>query len=137
MLKRKIGIVVATTMVVVLIAGGLFFWLTYFSALKDQEKEWYKSEYIQKEFKGVIKEIGNYNYNPKFKKEFLNLTISTTDTLDPEVHYGMLNFKKEPLLKTFISKGDSVFKTKGIKEMIFKKPNGETKTFKLPIDIKE
>ncbi len=49
----------------------------------------------------------------------------------------MLSFKKEPLLKTFISQGDNVFKDSREKEMTFKKTNGLSKTFELPIDIKE
>ncbi len=133
----KTVIFLPTIIVVILICGGLFFWLSYYFALKKEEKEWYKTEYVEKEFKGVIKEIGDYSYNPDFQKEFISLTFFTTDTSDIEIHYGMLSFKKEPLLKTFISIGDSVFKTKGRKEIIFKKIDGETRTFQLPIAIKE
>lgn len=114
---------------------GLVCWLIYYLALRDQEKKWYKSEYLDKEFDGIIIEIGDYSYNSTFQKEFISLTILTKDRNQPEIHYGMLSFKKEPLLKTFILKGDSVYKNKGEKKMTFKKPNGQVKQFELPIDI--
>ncbi len=88
MLRHKIGIVWATVIFAIVIGMSLFNWLKYYWALKDQEREWYKTQYIEKEFKGVIKEIGDYSYNPDFQKEFLSLTISTTDTLEQEIHYG-------------------------------------------------
>ena len=136
MFKKKVGKIWATVIVIILFVGGLFSWLTYYWALKDENKEWYETQYIQKEFKGVILEIGNYSYNSNFEKEFISLTFSTDDTLEPKVHYGMLSFKKEPLLKSFIRVGDSIFKTKGRKEMTFRNMNGQTKIFQLPIDIK-
>jgi hypothetical protein len=135
--NKKIGYLVATILLVILLVGGLFPWLSYYFTLEDQEKEWYRTQYIQKDFKGVIMEIGDYSYNPDFQEEYLNITIATGDTLEPEIHYGMLSFKKEPLLKAFISEGDSAIKTKNNKDILFKKPDGRTKTFKLPIDIKE
>jgi hypothetical protein len=136
-LNKKIGNVWATIIVCIIIGGGLFCWFYYYWALEDQKKDWYKTEYIEKEFKGTIKEIGEYKYNSDFHFEFISLTITITDTLNSEVHYGMLSFKKEPLLKTFISLGDSVLKIKGNKEITFKKLTGQTKSFQLPIDIEE
>lgn len=137
MTNKKIGYLGATILLVVLLGGGLLFWLRYYFATEEQEKEWYKTHYIQKEFTGIIKEIGDYSYNPDFQKEYLNITITTRDTIEHEIHYGMLNFKKEPLIKTFISEGDSVFKTRDNKQILFKKPDGRKKIFQLPIDIIE
>jgi len=137
MTEKKIGYVKATILLIVLFGGGLLFWLQYYFALEEQKKEWYETHYIQKEFTGIIKEIGDYSYNSDFQKEYLNITIITRDSIEPEIHYGMLSFEEEPLLKTFISIGDSVFKTKNYKEILFKKPDGRTKKFKLPIGISE
>lgn len=120
-----------------LICGGIFSWVLYYFALEDPKKEWYKTQYLEKEFTGIINKIGDYSYNPDFQKEYLDITITTGDKMEPKIHYGLLSFKEEPLLKTFISEGDSVFKSKDNKDILFKKPDGRTKSFELPIDIKE
>lgn len=125
----------STLFVLSAIFGGLYFCYNYYSALKDQEKEWYKTQYVDKEFIGKIKEITDYSYNPSFSKKFIGLTILINGTT--EVHYAMLNFKKQPLLKTFIKVGDSVYKKAYDKSIIFKNSSGQIKTFELPIDINE
>jgi hypothetical protein len=137
MWNRKIGTKAAVVISTVFLAGGLFYLLQYYFALENEKKEWYKTEYVEKGFSGTIKDIEDYSYNNDFHNNFIGLTIATLDSVDNEIHYGMLNLKTEPMLKDFVERGDSVFKRPNEKEVTFKKADGQTKTFILPIEIEE
>src|SRR6478735_3081386 len=129
-LNRKIGITLAIFIALLALAGVLYPFLSYYLELERQHERWYKTHYFEKGFKGVIKEVGDYDYNEDFHKEFLNITITTGDTLESEIHYGMLSFKKEPLLKT-IHEGDSIFKNQNALLITIKKSNGRIVLFEL------
>lgn len=135
MLSNKIGIRGGIVILIFILTGILFCLYQYYSELENNKDEWYRSNYFEKGFKGTISEIGEYEYNSDFKERYISLTISVTDPSKEEVHYGMLDFIKQPLLKTFITKGDSVIKIPKDTYITFKNRSGQSKTFELPLDI--
>ena len=124
----------AKLILAILMSGGIYYLLSYYLSLSNQKKEWFRTEFVEIEYKGIVKQIGDYSYNSEYQKEYVNITIVTTDTLEPEIHYGMLSYKEEPLLKTFLAKGDSIYKEKGEKEVTIKKPDGKIRRIKLPFN---
>lgn len=137
MLNKKNGVKAANILLIIFASGGLIYIIQYYFSLKNQREKWYETEYLEKGFSGIIRDIEDYDYNVDFHNEFIGITIASTDSKDADIHYGMLSFKEEPQLKDFIEVGDSVFKNPNEKQVTFKKANGQTKTLILPIDFRK
>jgi hypothetical protein len=134
MKNNQTAVNIIRVVLTLLLIGGFIGVLQYYLALENKKKEWYESYYLDKKIKGEIKDIEDYDYNEDFNKKYVGLTISTAKE---EIHYGMLSIEKEPLLNSFIEVGDSIYKNATEKVLTVKKNNGSTKTFELPIDIRE
>jgi len=87
-------------------------------------RNWYEKEYLEKEIKGVLKSITEFNDDP-FK---VVLGIQNKQD-ESELIYGATCVDKE--FREFVQIGDSVFKTQGEKTIHFCKLNDSCREFEL------
>ena len=110
--------------VLTLLAIGLLCYLGYIYkyklALDDQYDDFYKNEYLNKQFRGTLKEIYNRG---TYKK------VITIKTSYDEFSYGQICTTED--FNNFIAVGDSVYKDSLSDKVYFKKANGQLKTYKL------
>lgn len=110
--------------VLTLLAIGLLCYLGYIYkyklALDNQVDDFYKNEYLNKQFRGILKEIYNRG---TYKK------VITIKTSNEKFSYGQICTTED--FNNFITVGDSVYKDLLSDEVCFKKANGQIKTYKL------
>ena len=100
----------------------IIFWTKYKTALDKDYEIWYKTEYLDKDFRGVVKKINHY----KNSKSKLVLEIITPDD---EFSYGVICV--DDIFLNFVAEKDSIFKLKKTPKVTFKKKDGNSKSFEL------
>jgi hypothetical protein len=100
-------------------------WFRYRESINEVNAMWYEEEYLGKEIIGVLKSMNDFDNDP-FK-----VVLSIKNQRDEfDVTYGVTCIDKN--FRSFVSPGDSVFKSSGSKTIRFcKSQPKECKNFEL------
>lgn len=118
--NTKILFVIALNLIIIFI----FFQYRYKISIEKSNRDWYEKQYVEKAIKGTLKSISEFNGNPH--KVILGIQNNKEEF---EITYGVTCVDK--MFRDFVQVGDSVFKIKGEKTLLFCKINSNCKEFEL------
>lgn len=119
----KKNIIIALTAIVIL-SGVVYWYKTKLIPVQKEAFEKYQKEYVAKSFSGTITNIKRYDGTDKY----VDIEI-TDDSTHEKIQYNRLSYSFQPLLVSFMEKGDLVIKKANEETVTVVKKDGFYKSF--------